>query len=107
MAFDEQLVTMFRQKPANYIKVFEKAVASIYKTDYMDELSPDLYEVPKFQVQVSSDENPIMLRDLQSNLVGKIICIPGIITSTSKTNIRARTAVWKCNNCGHEKMQEV
>ena len=96
MAFDEQLVSMFRQKPTQYIKVFEKAVAAIYKTDYMDELSPDLYEVPKFQVQVSSDENPIMLRDLQSNLVGKIICIPGIITSTSKTNIRARTAVWKC-----------
>ena len=48
-----------------------------------------------------------MLRDLQSNLVGKLICIPGIITSTSKTNIRARTAVYKCNNCGHEKHQEV
>lgn len=48
MAFDEQLVSLFRQKPADYIKVFEKAVAAIYKTDYMDELSPDLYKVPKF-----------------------------------------------------------
>ena len=103
MNFDEHLVSVFRQKPADYIKVFEKAVAAIYKTDYMDELSPELYEAPKFQVQVSSDENPLMLRDLQSNLVGKIICIPGIITSTSKTTIRARTCVWKCKNCGHEK----
>jgi len=48
VAFDEQLVSMFRQKPADYIKVFEKAVAAIYKTDYMDELSPDLHVVPKF-----------------------------------------------------------
>jgi hypothetical protein len=48
MAFDEQLVSMFRNKPADYIKVFEKAVAAIYRTDYMDELSPDLHVTPKF-----------------------------------------------------------
>lgn len=64
MNFDEQLVSVFRQKPADYIKVFERAVEAIYRTDYMDELSPELYEAPKFQVQVSSDENPLMLRDL-------------------------------------------
>ena len=29
-----------------------------------------------------------MLRDLQSHLIGKLICIPGIITSTSKTQVR-------------------
>lgn len=48
-----------------------------------------------------------MLRDLQSNLVGKIICVPGIITSTSKTSVRARTVVFKCSNCKHEKTMEV
>jgi DNA replicative helicase MCM subunit Mcm2 (Cdc46/Mcm family) len=48
-----------------------------------------------------------MLRDLQSNLVGRIICIPGIITSTSKTAVRARTVVYKCSSCGHEKRSEV
>lgn len=48
-----------------------------------------------------------MLRELQSNLVGKLVCVPGIITSTSKTQIRARKAVWKCQNCGHLKRVEV
>ena len=48
-----------------------------------------------------------MIRDLQSSLVGKLICIPGIITSTSKSAIRARKAVYTCTNCGHEKVQEV
>jgi len=48
-----------------------------------------------------------MLRDLQSNLIGKIIVIPGIITSTSKTSVRARTAVYKCQNCGNEKKVEI
>jgi len=48
-----------------------------------------------------------MIRDLQSNLVGKVIVVPGIITSTSKTAVRARTAVYKCSNCGHEKHMEL
>lgn len=43
-----------------------------------------------------------MLRNLHSNLVGKLVVIPGIITSTSKTNIRARIASYKCISCGHE-----
>lgn len=39
--------------------------------------------------------------------MGKIVCIPGIVTSTSKTSIRARRAVYTCQNCGHEKVQEI
>jgi len=40
-------------------------------------------------------------------LVGKLICVPGIITSTSKSNIRARKCVYNCTNCGHEKTVEL
>lgn len=40
--------------------------------------------VPKFQVQIHSDEQPRMLRDLQSNLIGKLVVIPGIITNASR-----------------------
>ena len=43
-----------------------------------------------------------MLRNLHSNLVGKLVVVPGIITSTNKTNIRARIASYKCISCGHE-----
>jgi len=82
-------------------------VETIYRVDYYDDTNPDMDQVPKFQVQIHSDENPVMIRDLQSNLVGKLVCIPGIITSTSKTNIRARKAVYTCTNCGHEKIEEV
>ena len=48
-----------------------------------------------------------MIRDLQSDLVSKIIVIPGIITATSKTTVRARKAVFQCSNCGHEKDMEI
>jgi DNA replicative helicase MCM subunit Mcm2 (Cdc46/Mcm family) len=106
-AFDDGLVRLFRNNPTDYIKVFESAVETIYRTDYYDEMNPDMEVSPRFQVQVHSDENPKMLRDLQSDLIGKLICIPGIIVSTSKSSIRTRKAVYTCQNCGHEKVMEV
>ena len=103
-SFDDVLVKNFRNNPNDFIKVFESAVEIIYKTDYYDEMNPDMEVSPRFQVQIHSDENPKMLRDLQSDLIGKLVSIPGIIVSTSKSSIRARTAVFCCNNCGHEKI---
>ena len=44
-----------------------------------------------------------MLRDLQSNLIGQLIVIPGIITAATKTHIKANKVVVRCSNCGHEK----
>lgn len=76
------------------MKVFETAIETIYRVDYYDDQDPDMEPAPKFQLQVHSDENPRMIRDLTSNLVGKLICVPGIITSTSKSNIRARRCVY-------------
>ena len=93
--------------PAEFLKVFETAVETIYRNDIYDEMNPDLPVSPRFQVQVYTDENPIMLRDLQSNLVGKIVCVPGIITQTQKTQIRGRFVVWECVNCGHRKKATV
>jgi len=100
VAFDDPLVTLFRNNPTDYIKVFESAVQTIYRNDFYDEaegMDPNL----KFQVQIHSDENPLNLRDLKSNCIGKVVVIPGIITSTSKTAVRARNAVYECSNCGN------
>ena len=44
-----------------------------------------------------------MLRDLQSNLMGQLVVVPGIITAASKTHIKSTSVVIKCSNCGHEK----
>lgn len=44
-----------------------------------------------------------MLRDLQSNLIGSLVVIPGIVTNASRSNIRATNVVVRCSNCGHEK----
>ena len=47
-AFDDQLVTAFREQPSTYLKVFEQAVDTIYKTDYYDESNLDMDPSPRF-----------------------------------------------------------
>lgn len=63
-AFDDALVQDFKYNPTEYSKVFERAVETIYKTDFYDEMNPDMEESPRFQVQVYSTENPKLLREL-------------------------------------------
>ena len=47
-----------------------------------------------------------MLRDLQSQLMGKMVVIPGIVTHASRTHIKTTKLAIKCKNCGHEKILE-
>lgn len=75
----------------------------MYKTHYFSQHFEEGDTVPHFQVQIHSDENPRMLRDLQSNLIGQMIVVPGIITNASRTAIRASKVTVQCKNCGHKK----
>jgi len=48
-----------------------------------------------------------MLRDLQSNSLNRLIVVPGIITSASKSQIKASVITFRCKNCGHQKTKNV
>jgi DNA replication licensing factor MCM5 len=48
-------------------------------------------------------ENPRMLRKLDSELVGQMVVVPGIITSASKSQIKASKLSIRCRNCGDTK----
>ena len=48
-----------------------------------------------------------MLRDLQSKLVGELVVVPGIITSASKTSIKATKVVLRCSHCSYEKIEHL
>ncbi len=41
--------------------------------------------IPHFQVQLYSEENPKTIRQLQSNNIGELVSVSGIITSASKS----------------------
>lgn len=91
---------MLRRQPTYTIPALEKAIAKVYKNHYMEE---DCFDEPTFQLQITSTENPKMLRDLQSSLMGQLVVVPGIITAASKSMIKSTSVVIKCSNCGHEK----
>lgn len=73
----------------------------VYKTHYFAQDFQEGDVVPYFKVQIQSEEYPRMLRDLQSNLIGQMIVVPGIITNASRTSIRASKVTVQCKNCGH------
>lgn len=103
--FDEPLAQQLRTRPTDVLPAFETAVATVYRNHYMQ--AEEGGKVPHFQVQVSSDENYRMLRDLQSTLMGQMVVIPGIVTAASKTSVKATDITIKCQNCGHEKSMQM
>lgn len=62
-----------------------------------------MFGAPTFEVQIRSLEDPRMLRKLDSEMVSKMVVVPGIITSASKSNIKASKLVIRCRNCGDTK----
>ena len=61
MSFDDHLSKMLKDQPTQTIPALEKAIQKVFKNHYADE---DAFDTPSFQLQVTSEENPIMLRDL-------------------------------------------
>lgn len=58
---------------------------------------------PPFEVQIRSLEDPKMLRKLGSDQVGRMVVVPGIITSASKSQIKASKLSIRCRHCGDSK----
>lgn len=48
-----------------------------------------------------------MLRDMQSDMMGSLVVVPGIITAASKTQIKATVVGLRCSNCGHAQTIEM
>lgn len=106
--FDESLGLLVRNNPEQVMPVLESATKKVYQNNYHETISGDANDpVPNWQVQIYSDENPRILRDLTSKMVGKLICVPGIITSASRTSIKATKITWKCSACDHTYSQDL
>lgn len=52
-----------------------------------------------FQVSLISQQRPISLRELTSDLVGKLIVVPGIVVAVSKPATKALKVVAQCRFC--------
>ena len=64
-------------------------------------------DVPEIQFILISNSDPRNLRDLNSNDVGRLISISGIIVSCTSPSIKAKLLALQCKNCQHIKTVHV
>lgn len=56
-----------------------------------------------WQVVLLSDDHPIKIRDIHSNLVSRLFVISGIVISTTKPYIKASKLKIQCRTCANTK----
>ena len=107
--FDEELATLLRHNPAEYLPLFEAAAAELIamlqaRVPGEDEDGGDALtdvQVENVQVLLGSDERPLKLRELTASYIGKQIMFSGIVTAASRPKSKATLIQLRCRQCGH------
>lgn len=102
-AYDFNLTDKFRLQPLSHLEGLEESAAELYAT-YNTEFDPSS---TSFQIQITSKENSMPLRDLKSQLINRLINVNGIIINAGKTLLKGTKITIKCRSCGHQKLSLV
>ncbi|GAA5813588.1 minichromosome maintenance protein 5 [Mucor flavus] len=103
--YNPDLANKLSTSPADFLPLFEIAVKETAKRILFP--NPDKtnnYEVPDCQVTLKSDANVLQIRDLNSNFIGKLVRIPGIVIGASTLSSRATQVTAMCRSCRHTKI---
>lgn len=96
-ANNEILANYLRERPGEYLPCFEKAV---YRAvDEMTKPRPNNAPVKPVQVTIQSDQNPLLIRDLDSQYISKLVKVPGIIINASTVRAKATKLHIECSKC--------
>jgi len=90
--YDEELVDKLRKDPSANLVLFEEAAK-----EACSELG--LKEVQNIQILIKSNENAISIRNLNSDMVSKMVKVRGIVISVSDINVRATRITARCFSC--------
>ncbi|KAI8070893.1 MCM2/3/5 family-domain-containing protein [Gongronella butleri] len=105
ISFSEDLANKLANSPAEHLPLFEMAVKdSAKRILFAMPGTVDDAEVPDCQVTLTSDANVIQIRDLNSNYIGKLVRIPGIIIGASTLSSRATYVTIMCKSCRSTKV---
>lgn len=101
--FDMKLGWQVSRRPLEFHSILEQAATEVYC-----QLTPyDQKDLKTFQVQIISEQQPVPMRHLKSDLLGRLVTVQGIITSASKVQVKAKTLVIRCRNCGDTKRLDI
>jgi DNA replication licensing factor MCM5 len=110
----EILAHKLQSSPSEFIPLCEKALQGLYfELMHQDALSTQT-KAPAIQLQFTADVDlegtfgtmkPMMIRDLNSSQVEKLVVVQGIVTSVKRARHKARKVILKCSSC--ENMKEL
>ncbi|KAI8977175.1 MCM2/3/5 family-domain-containing protein [Mycotypha africana] len=100
ISWDNALADELMNKPAEFLPLFEiaakgavKRILHVNPTEILDS------DVPDCQIILKSDANVTQIRDLNSDYIGKLVRIPGIVIGASTLSCRATQVTAMCKDC--------
>ncbi|KAG0170098.1 minichromosome maintenance protein 5 [Apophysomyces sp. BC1034] len=97
----ETLADKLSGSPAELLPLFENAVKESARRILFSAATQSSENVPDCQVMLKSDANVTHVRDLNSDYIGKLVRIPGIVIGASTLSSRATYVSIMCRSCRH------
>ncbi|PRT53633.1 DNA replication licensing factor mcm5 [Wickerhamiella sorbophila] len=102
LLYNEDLGQRIVEEPAEILPLFEAAAKDVAKRiAFTSEDEQQETIIPSIQVVLSSDANPLSIRDLTARHISKLVRIPGIVISASSLSSKATVVQLMCRNCRH------
>ncbi|CAO0803211.1 unnamed protein product [Mucor circinelloides] len=100
ISFNADLANKLTITPADYLPMFENAVKdSAKRILFSNPNTVSNLDVPDCQVTLKSTANVVQIRDLNSDFIGKLVRIPGIVIGASTLSSRATQVTAMCRSC--------
>lgn len=90
-AFDESVYEALREEPQEWISKFEQVL-----NEYVNTLEGG---PAGWQLQVTSEENVLRIRELHAGFSNKLVVVNGIVVKATKPYLRGTRIALQCSRC--------
>ena len=102
-SYNDELLTQLQIFPQELMPMLEASASDALKT-----LRPAMADdVPAFQVLLRGDMMLTSIRHVTARDVNRLVRVPGIVISATRTRPKAHKLALRCRNCGNTKFLAV
>lgn len=95
--FDENLADKLKKQPSEHLQIFEEAAKEV--ADEITSPRPEGETIQDIQILITSNANPVSIRDLKSEMVSRLVKISGVIISASGIKAKTTKISIQCRSC--------
>lgn len=99
--YDPALHELIQLQPNEYLPIFEEA-AQVTLTNLLT--TTDAVLVPPIEIMLKSEQTVMPIRRIQAADVNRLLRVPGIVISASRTRAKAVSIQIRCKSCNTTKM---